>query len=403
MATNNDVNTPAIALVGFISALLLFAIIILLEVMFYRIEARDRYEKDFSQPPAELTALVQQQQARLAEYRWVDEKKGVVAIPIDRAMELVVAELKQGREERGKGRGKKEHIGGPKGTKYEVRSAAMLALLSPLSLLLSPLSPLLVSAVAERTEPLPPELVDVGITELPGARLPLELPFADSDGQKATLGQFFDGVHPVILTMNYSDCPMLCSIQLNGLVDALTKMPWNLGDQFRLVTVSIDPLETPQRAALTREKYLKLYNRAGSAAGWHFLTGQEEDIKKLAATVGFRYKYIPQRRQFAHAAALILCTPDGRVSRYLGGVVYNPQTLRLSLVEASEGKVGSTLDQFFLSCFHYDEKAGRYGPFALGIMRIGGGLTLLTLGGVLAFFWIREGRRRGKAATEGTP
>ena len=231
-------------------------------------------------------------------------------------------------------------------------------------------------------------------------RLPLELPFVNSQGKRTTLGQFFDGVHPVILTMNYSDCPMLCSIQLTGLVDAMQDMPWNLGEQFRVVTVSIDPLETPMRAALTKEKYLKIYNRPGSAAGWHFLTGKEEDIKRLAATVGFRYKYIAASRQFAHAAALILCTPDGRVSRYLGGVLYNPQTLRLSLVEASEGKVGSVVDQFFLSCFHYDEKAGSYGPFALGIMRIGGVITLLLVGGVLGFFWIREARRNRKRAGE---
>jgi protein SCO1 len=272
-----------------------------------------------------------------------------------------------------------------------------------LSLTVSIWATLAVSAHAERKEPLPPELVDVGITELPGARLPLEASFVDSDGAKTTLGQFFDGEHPVILTMNYSDCPMLCSVQLNGLVDALKAMPWNLGQQYRVITVSIDPLETPMRAALTKEKYLKAYNRPNSAAGWHFLTGREEEIKKLAAIVGFRYKYIAERRQFFHAAALILCTPDGRVSRYLGGVIYNPQTLRLSLVEASEGQVGSAVDQFFLSCFHYDEKAGRYGPFAMGIMRIGGGLTLLAIGGVLAVFWIRERRRRVKAPLEESP
>ena len=258
-------------------------------------------------------------------------------------------------------------------------------------------------ALAVRTEPLPPQLTDVGITELPGARLPLEFPFVDSDGHKTTLGEFFDGVHPVILTMNYSDCPMLCSLQLNGLVDALKVMPWNLGNEYHVVTVSIDPLETPMRAALTKEKYLKLYNRPGSAAGWHFLTGREENIKKLAATVGFRYKYIPEKRQFAHAAALILCTPDGRVSRYFGGVVYNPQTLRLSLVEASSGKIGSAIDQFFLTCFHYDEKAGRYGPFALGIMRIGGVLTLLVLGAVLSVYWLRESRRKSRVKVEETP
>lgn len=256
--------------------------------------------------------------------------------------------------------------------------------------------------LADRTEPLPKELVDVGITELPGARLPLELAFVDSDGRKTTLAPYFDGTHPVILTMNYSDCPMLCSLQLNGLVDAMKAMPWNLGQQFSVITVSIDPLETSMRAALTKEKYLKIYNRPGSAAGWHFLTGSEENIRKLAATVGFRYKYIAASKQFAHAAALILCTPDGRVSRYLGGVLYNPQTLRLSLVETSEGKVGSPLDQFFLSCFHYDERAGSYGPFAFGLMRIGGVLTLLMLGGVLGFFWIRESRRLRKTSKEET-
>jgi protein SCO1 len=256
------------------------------------------------------------------------------------------------------------------------------------------------SALADRTESLPPELVDVGITELPGARIPLELPFVDSDDGRVTLGQFFDGIHPVILTLNYSDCPMLCSIQLNGLLDALRAMPWNLGQQFQVITVSIDPLETPQRAALTKQKYLKVYNRPGSAEGWHFLTGREENIKKLAATVGFRYKYVAKSRQFVHAAALILCTPDGRVSRYLGGVLYDPQTLRLSLVEASEGKVGSAIDQFFLSCFHYDETAGRYGPFALGIMRIGGALTVLVLGGVIGILWMRESRRRRGSALE---
>ncbi len=289
-------------------------------------------------------------------------------------------------------------------------SAFIVRCLSSLSPLLSPLSPLLLiaaisasPALAQRKEPLPPELAGVGITERPGARIPLELPFVDSDGDKIALGKFFDGVHPVILTLNYSDCPMLCSVQLNGLLEALRAMPWNLGQQFQVVTMSIDPLETPQRAGLTKEKYLKIYNRPHSAAGWHFLTGREENIKKLAAAVGFRYKYIPKTRQFVHAAALILCTPDGRVSRYIGGVLYDPQTLRLSLVEASEGKVGSTFDQFFLSCFHYDEKAGRYGPFALGIMRVGGALSLLGLGGVLAFFWIREGRRRTESNGKGLP
>jgi protein SCO1/2 len=281
--------------------------------------------------------------------------------------------------------------------------AGLVSLIVPLCSFVIVAGVCLTMAMAARTEALPPELVGVGITELPGARLPLELPFVDSDGRKTTLGAFFDGQHPVILTMNYSDCPMLCSLQLNGLVDALRSMPWNLGQEYHVVTVSIDPLETPARAGLTKAKYLKAYNRPNSAAGWHFLTGREDDIKKLAETVGFHYRFDPQQRQFVHAAALILCTGDGRVSRYLGGVVYNPQTLRLSLVEASEGKVGSVLDQFFLSCFHYDESAGRYGPFALGIMRVGGVLTLVVLGSVLSGLWVRERHRRGKGSSEELP
>jgi protein SCO1 len=273
-------------------------------------------------------------------------------------------------------------------------------LLLTLLALLSSLAP---SARADRTEPPPPELVDVGVTESIGAPLPLALPFVDSDGGKTTLGAYFDGKRPVILTFNYSDCPMLCSVQLNGLVDAIRAMPWDLGKQYQIVTVTIDPLETPIRASLTKEKYLKVYNRPGSAAGWHFLTGSEENIKKAAATVGFRYNYVAKSKQFVHVAALILCTPDGRVARYLGGVLYNPQTLRLSLVEASEGKVGSLADQFFLSCFHYDADAGRYGPFAMGIMRIGGAVTLVVLGGVLGVFWMRERRRRCIAPAEASP
>ena len=181
-------------------------------------------------------------------------------------------------------------------------SAFIVRCLSSLSPLLSPSLPpasdrrdLRLARAGPRKEPLPPELAGVGITERPGARIPLDLPFVDSDGDKTALGKFFDGLHPVILTMNYSDCPMLCSVQFNGLLEALRAMPWNLGEQFQMVTVSIDPLETPQRAALTKDKYLKIYNRPHSAAGWHLLTGREENIQKLAAAVGFRYKYSPRR------------------------------------------------------------------------------------------------------------
>ena len=233
------------------------------------------------------------------------------------------------------------------------------------------------------------------------ARLPLELPFVDSDGGKTTLGQFFDGVHPVILTMNYSDCPMLCSVQLNGLVDAMRAMPWNLGEQFHVVTVSIDPLETPAASALTKQKYLKLYNRPGRRRRLAFPYRPGGGHQEAGRDGGISLQIHPRnRRQFAHAAALILCTPDGACRGTWAACVYNPQTLRLSLVEASEGKVGSVIDQFFLSCFHYDEKAGRYGLFALGIMvASAAALTVLVLGGARLLLGSRE--PAGRPQTQG--
>jgi len=250
------------------------------------------------------------------------------------------------------------------------------------------------AGVAEqRREPAPEELEEVGVSEHLNAQLPLELSFVDSRSRPVKLGRYFDGTRPVLLTMNYSNCPMLCSLQLNGLFDGLKRMPWDLGDQFQMITVSIDPKETPQRAQLTKQEYLKLYGRPGAGAGWHCLTGRESEIRKLAEVIGFRYKYVEQTGQYAHAAVTFVCTPDGRLSRYLYGIEYDPQTLRFSLLEASEGKVGTAMDQVLLFCFQYDATKGRYGPAAVRIMQVGGGLTVLVLGAVLWGFWRRELRR----------
>ncbi|MBN2475742.1 MAG: SCO family protein [Pirellulales bacterium] len=255
----------------------------------------------------------------------------------------------------------------------------------------------------QRKEPLPEELRDVGVTEHLDSRVPGELKFIDSQGSPVDLGQLFDGKRPVVLTLNYSNCPMLCSLQLNGLFDALGRMTWDIGNQFEMITVSIDPLETPQRAEMTKLKYLKTYRRAGAAGGYHCLTGREEDIRKLADAVGFHYKYSAEDRQYLHAAVTMILTPDGRVSRYLYGVQYDPQTLRLSLLEAGEGKIGSTVDQILLFCFHYDAEKGRYGPAAFRLMQLGGGLTVMVLAGAV---WVFRRRERAKArarASEETP
>jgi len=260
-------------------------------------------------------------------------------------------------------------------------------------------------AFGQPNDAVPKETEGVGVTEHPGAVLPLELMFRDENGRDVRLKDYFAGSRPVILTLNYYRCPMLCTLQLNGLVDALRRMEWTPGRQFEIVTVSIDPLETPPLARLKKQNYMKEYGRPEAAKGWHFLTGREENIRRLAATVGFEYRYDRETDQYVHAAALFVCTPEGRVSRYLYGILYDPTTLRLSLVEAAEGRTRSTVDRILLYCFHYDSAKGRYAPAAMNLMRAGGVATVLILGGVLAAYWRREAARRkassGAAAAGG--
>jgi protein SCO1/2 len=183
---------------------------------------------------------------------------------------------------------------------------------------------------------------------------------------------------------------MLCNVQRNGLLEVLEKLDMTAGREFDIVTISIDPNETPLRAHQTRSLTLKSYGRPQAANGWHFLTGTEENIKAVAQAVGFGYRFVPSRQEFAHSAALILCTPEGHVGRYLYGVKYEPQTLRLSLLETAQGKIGSTLDQIILYCFHYDANAKRYAPAAMRIMRVGAGLSAAILGMFLTRAWLNS-------------
>ena len=242
---------------------------------------------------------------------------------------------------------------------------------------------------SQRQEPTPAQLEEVGITERLGTQIPLELAFQDERGQDVRLEQYFSD-RPVILTLTYSDCPMLCYLQLDGLVRSLQDLNLSPGKDFQIVNVSIDPNESSQRALITKRKHLELYGRTGTADGWHFLTGRESSIKQLADAVGFRYKFVPERKEYAHAAAIMIATPQGKVSRYLYGVVYPMPTLRLALVEAGQGKIGSTFDQVLLFCFHYDATSGNYAPAALRFMQLGGSLTLLALLLGVVPFWLRK-------------
>ena len=297
-------------------------------------------------------------------------------IPIDRAMELVVKELSATHsEERSHDR-----LVGARRRNSGIPAYGVAVWLVPVA----------AQRQAQRQEAGPEALKEVGIDEHLGGQIPLDLHFRDENGGDVTLASIFRGERPAVLSLNYSDCPMLCTLVLNGLVDGLKESTWVPGQQFDIVSVSIDPLETPQRARLTKQKYLRSYGRPETAAGWHFLTGNQDSIKRLADAVGFRYKYVEKDKQYAHAAVITICTPQGRVSRYLYGVQFPEQTLRLSLVEAGEGKVGSTMDKILLYCFHYDAEAGRYGPVARNLMKLGAGMTCTVLLLALIPFWLRR-------------
>jgi protein SCO1/2 len=249
-----------------------------------------------------------------------------------------------------------------------------------------------------RKEAAPKELDGVGVTEKLGAHLPQALEFTDSDGKQVALGELIHGDRPVLLTLNYSDCPMLCSLQLNGMVEALNGVDWQLGKNFDLITVSLDPKETVERARQTKARYLKQYSKGDALAaerGWTFLVGTEANVQALADVVGFGYRYSEERQEYLHQAALMVLTPSGTVSRYLYGIAFSPQTVRLSMVEASEGKQVSTLDALVLYCFHYDAEAGNYSPVVRNIMKLGGAITVVGLAFfVAAGFTVKKHRKK---------
>lgn len=249
-------------------------------------------------------------------------------------------------------------------------------------------------AAAQTGTPVPAELEGVGITEKPDGQVPLQLAFTDENGNPVTLGRYFESEKPVLLTLVYYRCPMLCTLVLDGMVDALRPLDWVPGDQFEIVSVSIDHTEKPRMARFKKQSYIESYGKPEAAAGWHFLTGEAGAVRALADSVGFGFKKIEETGEYAHPAALFLLTPDGRVSRYLYGVLHEPKTMRLSLVEASQGKIGNALDKILLYCYRYDAEEGRYTPVAWRIMRLGGLLTVLILGSALLSYWLKEARQK---------
>jgi protein SCO1/2 len=244
-----------------------------------------------------------------------------------------------------------------------------------------------------------PALDDVGFDQHLNEQLPLNLEFKDEAGRPVELGRYFQG-KPVVLVLAYYRCPMLCTLVLNGITRGLSQVPYTIGREYQVVTVSIDPRETSELAAAKKESYVTLYNRPGAAEGWHFLTGEEKAIKSLTQAVGFRYVYDAKQDQYIHAAGIVVLTPTGKVSRYLYGIDFSPRDLRLALTEASERKIGSPTDQVLLYCFHYDPSVGKYTADVMAIIRAGAILTIVVVGALVAFLVRRNRRARARLAAE---
>jgi protein SCO1/2 len=237
----------------------------------------------------------------------------------------------------------------------------------------------------------PPMLREIGIDQKLNARLPLELAFRDESGQLVPLQQYF-GAKPVILAFVYYECPMLCTQVLNGLLESLKTLSFDAGKQFNVITVSFDPGETSALAAAKKNIYLKQYGRAGAEQGWHFLTGDTASIRQLTQAAGFRYKYDPVTDQFAHASGIMVITPAGKMARYFFGIEYAGRDLRLALVEASENKIGSLVDQVLLYCFHYDPSIGKYGLVIMNVLRLAGIATVVALATFMIVMFRRDRR-----------
>jgi protein SCO1/2 len=237
------------------------------------------------------------------------------------------------------------------------------------------------------------ELVsDVRIEQHLDAPLPLDAVFKDEAGKEVRLEEYF-GDQPVVLVLVQYRCPMLCNQVLGGVLKSSQAVPLEIGRDFQVVTVSFDAREGADLAREKKKHYVRAYRRPGGDAGWHFLTGEQRSIDRLAEAIGFRYHYDPKSDQFAHASGIVVATPDGRISRYFYGIEYPPHDLRLGLVESSAGQIGSPVDQVLLLCYHYDPLTGKYGLAIAGGLRVAGVLTICVLGGFLLVMVQRERRR----------
>ena len=234
---------------------------------------------------------------------------------------------------------------------------------------------------------------DIGLDQRLDAQLPLDLTFSDESGKPVRLREYF-GTKPVILSLAYYDCPMLCTLVVNGLIRTLRTLSFSAGNEFTVLTVSFNPTDTAKMAAIKKQTSLQSYNRAGAEAGWHFLTGDEATIQQLTQAIGFRYRYDTERKEYAHASGIMVLTPEGRISRYFYGVEYAPRDVRFGLIEAANGKIGSPVDQLLLLCYHYDPATGKYGVMITRSLRLAGAVTVLGIGAFIVLSLRRDRRQK---------
>ena len=247
----------------------------------------------------------------------------------------------------------------------------------------------------------PPDLKDIGIDQKLNQQVPLDLQFKDEAGNTVKLGDYFQSGRPVILNLVYYTCPMLCSEELAGEASALSMLKFTPGNEYEIVSVSFNPDETSQDAAGAKKTYIERINEhldhKTDGSGWHFLTGQQPEIKQLADAVGFRYHRDPVSKQFIHATGILIVTPTGKIAQYYYGVEFSPKDIRLGLIEASRGNIGNVVDQVLLYCYHYDPKTGKYGAVITNIMRLAGAATMLILGGFILVMYRRDKHPTGGA------
>lgn len=285
------------------------------------------------------------------------------------------------------------------------RSLALAVLVMAFALLGALAFPRDASAQVNET---PPELDHVDVVEHLGGRLPLDAQFRDSEGKSVHLADYFDGKRPVVLVFAYHTCPMLCSLVLDATVQGLRAIPWTAGNQYDVLSISIDPRDTPETAEKKRSQVAGKYGPRDGAVepsehGFHFLVGDEANIKRASDAVGFEFKYDERQGQYAHPAAIYLVTPDARIARYLYGISFDPKDLRLGLLEASEGRLISSVERLLLYCYHYDPQGKHYAIVAMRVMRIGGVITMFLLGGLLGLLWLRERKRPRTRSTPSFP